>query len=70
MTLGELFESGIVIQGYRIIQCWETEDGPTIYYQGETHGDIEPLYDREISYMFPFQSATNGPGICIELKEH
>lgn len=34
MTLRELLESGIVIEGYRKIQCWESEDNPTIYYEG------------------------------------
>ena len=31
MTLRKLLESGIVIEGYRKIQCWENEDNPTIY---------------------------------------
>ena len=69
MTLGDLFESGIVIEGYRVIQCWEHEHRPTVYHSGEDHGDIEHLYDREISYMFPFQYAPEIPGLCIELKE-
>lgn len=31
MTLRELLESGINIEGYKKIQCWENEDNPTIY---------------------------------------
>lgn len=69
MTLGELFESGIVIEGYRKIQCWEREDAPTIYHEGFDAGDIELYYDREVLYIFPYSSGTRDANICIEIRE-
>lgn len=69
MTLGELLESGIVIEGYRKVQCWENEDYPTIYHEGIDVGDLEEYIDREIAYMFPYNPTPYEAGICIELAE-
>lgn len=69
MTLRELLESGIVIEGYRKIQCWENENSPTIYYEGSNEGDLEEYMDREISYIFPYNPTPCMAGICIELAE-
>lgn len=69
MTLGEIFNSGMVIEGYRKIQCWEDEDAPTIYHEGTDAGDIENFEDREISYIFPYCPTPCEAGICIELAE-
>ena len=71
MTLGELLSSGIVIEGYRKIQCWEDEDNPTIYYEGEDSAieDTDEYLDREIAYMFPYSPQPCIAGICIELAE-
>ena len=68
MTLRKLWESGIVIEGYRKIQCWEDEDNPNIYYEG-TNADVPEEYmDREIAYIFPYDTGSS-PAICIELAE-
>ncbi len=69
MTLRKLFNSGITIEGYRKIQCWESEDNPTVYYEGDLEGDIEEYFDREISYIFPYNPTPCNAGICIELAE-
>lgn len=71
MTLREFLESGIVLEGLRKIQCWENEDAPTIYYEGFGNGDteLEEYMDREIAYIFPYNSSPYRLGICIELAE-
>lgn len=69
MTLRKLLESGIVIEGYRKIQCWENEDNPTIYYEGDDCGDLEEYLDRENAYIFPYSPTPNEAAICIELAE-
>ena len=69
MTLRELLESGIVIEGYRKIQCWESEDNPTIYYEGYNQGDLEKYFDREVAYIFPYNPTPSKAAICIELAE-
>ncbi len=69
MTLGEFLESGIVLEGYRKIQCWENEDNPTIYHEGTDVGDLEEYMDREIAYIFPYNPTPYEAGICIELAE-
>lgn len=69
MTLGELFRSGIVLEGYRKIQCWESEDNPSVYYEGDCQGDIEEYIDREIAYIFPYNPVPGMAGICIELAD-
>lgn len=69
MKLRDLFESGIVVEGYRKIQCWEDEDNPTIYHEGYHEGDLEKYMDREIAYIFPYNPAPNEAAVCIELAE-
>ena len=69
MTLRELLESGIVIEGYRKIQCWENEDNPTVYYEGDCWDDMSDYMDREIAYIFPYNPIPSMAGICIELAE-
>lgn len=69
MILRELLESGITIEGYRKIQCWENEDYPTIYHQGTEEGDLEEYMYREIAYIFPYNTSPNEAAICIELAE-
>lgn len=49
MTLRKLLESGIVIEGYRKIQCWESEDNPAIYHEGYDQGDLGKYLDREVT---------------------
>jgi hypothetical protein len=67
MKLCDFLESGIVLEGYRLIQCWENEDGPTIYYEGYDTDIPEEYMDRQIAYIFPFNTA-NEAAICIELE--
>ena len=71
MTLKDFLKSGIVLEGFRKIQCWENEDGPTIYYEGfDNKGiELEEYMDREITYIFPYNPTPFEPGICIELAE-
>lgn len=68
MTLREILESGIVIEGHRKIQCWEDEDNPTIYYEGTDANIREEYLDRDVAYIFPYNAGSN-PAICIELAE-
>ena len=70
MTLRELLEGILALEGYRKIQCWETEDAPTIYYEGyDNSGLAEEYLDREVAYIFPFNTSPNEAAICIELAE-
>lgn len=72
ITLRDLLENGTV-EGYIKIQCWENEDNPaiypTIYYEGNNCGDLEEYFDREITYIFPYNKTPNEAAICIELAE-
>ena len=67
MTLRDFLESGIVLEGYRLIQCWEDEDSPTIYYEGYDADIPEEYMDREIAYIFPFHTNSEA-AIYIELE--
>lgn len=71
MKLRELLESGIIIEGYRIVQCWETEDCPTIYFEGADSGEeeLEEYMEREVAYIFPIVNGDNMPCLVIELAE-
>lgn len=69
MTLRDFLESGITLEGYRKIQCWEDENEPTIYHKGYDEGDLEEYMDREITYIFPYNTSPNEAAICIELAE-
>lgn len=68
MTLREFLECGINIEGYKKIQCWENEDNPAIYYEGNGTNISKEFKDREIAYIFPY-STESGAAICIELAE-
>lgn len=68
MTLRAFLESGIVFEGYRKIQCWENEDNPTLYHEGTDLDIPEEYMDREIAYIFPYDTGSS-PAICIELAE-
>ena len=70
MTLRDLIESGINIEGYIKIQCWEDEDNPAIYVEGNNNSiDIPEEYmDREIAYIFPYNTGCEA-AICIESSE-
>ncbi len=67
MTLQDLLDSGITIEGHLKIQCWENDSYPTIYYEGDDTIDLGACMDREVTYMFPYNPAFNKAGICIEL---
>lgn len=69
LTLRNLLESGIEIDGYKKIQCWEDEDNPTIYHEGyDFYGMDEKYLDRKVRYIFPYNTGTE-VGITIELEE-
>ena len=68
LTLRNLREAGVEIEGYRKVQCWEDEDNPTIYHEGNNfYGMDEKYLDRNVRYIFPCY--TGGvPEIIIELE--
>lgn len=69
LTLRDLLESGIEIEGYKKIQCWEYGDNPTIYHEGyDFYGMDEKYLDRNVRYIFPNDTGTE-VGITIELEE-
>lgn len=71
MKLKQLLKSGIIFEGYRIVQCWETEDCPTIYFEGTDSGEeeLEEYMEREVAYIFPIVHGDNKPCLVIELAE-
>ena len=69
MTLWELLKSGIVIEGYRKVQSWESESNPTVYHEGTDCKDLEEYYDREVAYIFPYNPTPGEAGLCIELAD-
>lgn len=71
MTLRELLNSGIIIEGFRKVQCWETEDNPTVYYEGTDSGEDElaEYMERKVTYLFSITNGDNIPCIVIELSE-
>lgn len=74
MTLGELFNNTNV-EGNVKVQCWESENNPTIYYEDHSSGgalpkDLAKYEDREVAYIFPYTFYHKNvllAGICIEL---
>lgn len=70
MTLREMIEAGVEFEGYRKVQCWETEDYPEIYHAGnDFRGMPEKYLDRTVRYIFPYQESDSVPGITVELYE-
>lgn len=72
MTLRDLIDGGVQIEGYVKIQCWEDEDNPTIYWEGHSLGNFDShivdYLDREIVYIFPY-GTYHSSAICIELAQ-
>lgn len=66
MTLNDLFDSGICLQGKIKIQSWDNDE-PTIHYNGYAEefypNEYENIINREISYIFPYMECA----ICIEI---
>lgn len=73
MTLRDMIENGITIEGYVKVQCWEDMDNPTIYWEGYANEGIKKnlhdYLDREICYIFSYNTSPNIAAICIELAE-
>ena len=70
MTLRDLFEQCVEIEGWVKVQCWENENYPEIYYEGYRVRSIDQKYlDRYIKYIFPWKVTDNEAAICIELEE-
>ena len=71
MTLEDFMNSGIKLEGYIKIQCWEDENCPILYCEGYSDSmDIPSEYlQREIDYIFPYAENDIVIAICIELKE-
>lgn len=69
MTLRDLIDSGITIEGYIKVQCWENESYPEIYHEGYYLSGIQEEYvNKKISYIFPWTVSDHEAGICIELE--
>lgn len=69
LSLRNLREAGIEIEGYKKVQCWEDEDSPTIYFEGYNFYDMDEKYlERNVRYIFPYDTETES-GITIELEE-
>ena len=69
LTLRDLIEAGIEIEGWKKVQCWEDEDNPTIYHEGYSFHDMDQKYlDRNVRYIFPYNTGSEA-GITIELEE-
>lgn len=64
MKLCDLIDD-VHIEGYVKIQCWE-DDTPTVYYEGDGIGIGDQYRNREILYIFPYDTGMC-PGITIEL---
>lgn len=68
MTLNDIFESGICVQGAIKVQCWESEVEPTVYYDGFAAifypEEYDSIMNREVSYMFAVDNT-----FCIEVCE-
>ena len=73
MTLRDLVEGGVTLEGPVLIQCWVRETDPDIYWEGNAedgllNGELEPYMDRNIQYVFPFTPSPDKAAICIELE--
>ena len=70
MTIRDLFDNCVEVEGWVKVQCWENEDYPNIYYEGYSlRSTPEKYLDREIRYIFPFMTTDIEAAICIELCE-
>ena len=75
MTLRDLINNGVTIQGNIKIQCCGEEYFPEVYYEGIIDLDgiaaIEKYLDRDITYIYPYIVVINKVsfgGICIEIE--
>lgn len=75
MTIRDMLEDGIEIEGTVKVQSWENGDYPTIHFENDSYEfDIDEddnYLDREIVGMFPYMidiGKTFVCGICIELE--
>lgn len=76
MTIRDLINNGVTIQGHLKIQCWGPLDFPDIFYEGNIEIDgfnkIEKYLDRDINYIFPYAIKIGNVSIgaiCIEIEE-
>ena len=57
LTLRDLLESGIEIEGYKKVQCWEDEDDPTIYHEGFNFYGMDKKYlDKNVRNNFTYNN--------------
>ena len=70
MTIRDLLDSGVTIQGYTEIKCVEEKKE---YYHGDfafvCDFDSNDFLDREITFIYPVMYDNDMPGICIEIAE-
>ncbi len=79
MTIRDMINNGVTLQGHVKIQCWGPLDFPDIFYEGNIEEDgfnkIEKYLDRDIKYIFPYviNIGQRNPvwhgAICIEIEE-
>ena len=76
MTLRDLMDNGVMIQGCIKLQCWKANmDYPVIYFEGFIDNGLKPIekyLERDITYIFPYETYIGGvsvPSICIEIEE-
>jgi len=76
MTLRDMINNGITLQGRVKLQRWECDSYPTVYYEGNIDEDptseFEEYLDREIDYVYPYVVNIGKVwigAICVELAE-
>lgn len=68
MTLKEMAEAGIEFEGYIKVQCWEDEDNPEVYYEGNDFRQIPEKYlGRTVRFIFPYMESDSAAGITVEI---
>lgn len=71
MTLRDMLDAGINFEGWIKIQTWDDMDNPDIHYEGYgvEKKQLEDYLDREVIYIFPYNTSPNEAAICIELTK-
>ena len=79
MTIQDLLDQGICIEGSVKITSWDyEEEGENVHYDGQDIREVpQEFRNRDIRYIFPFCKTVTGvrvnhpvtvAGICIEVE--
>ena len=68
MKLGDFFNSGFVVEGWKRVRTW-VNDKPKLIAEGYHFNDIGKYLDWEVIYIFPYAKSVDESAICIELVE-